>query len=579
MPSFGSGFAQGLSSTLPSSMSFLQQQRQERLQRERMRREDQRWQREQTLRELQFGESLRQFEEEMGVRRERLGFEQEQHEELMDFREEELGFQREKHEAEVGIAEEELDLSKTREQRLQEAQEIETDLQQKRLELEQRSFDIEVHRRIDKAFDPTIPKPVRQQILRNSARLLDIPTDGERYKEMERTITSLDDDVLKDLQGTLAAVAPDLPPGQLSAISGAVLSGNVELTDIMDALEQGRQSRMRQQAFGMGGGGMQQPEQEQQEGGTPGFMFQQESLQSGVRQEQPGGGDTSLSEPQSPEELLDAAQFLAANGDLEGARMARQMARDLWDAQEFDPEAVEERAAAEATGERRAFMGQRMPKSALDIVGLPTADITRAEAQELGMFPDILDDPEKIMEIREDKAQSMTTLTNIRELADTVKGRADVLGVSGALARGLDNLIENIAGLAQGAGGFMGLDPRTLRDVPIIRSILEEGELSKQSAEVRSMTIDLAYELARARQDGRLSNQMIDQALQTLGAGPSPDQFRSTLLSLHRRLERATAARIEAQTGMKPMELMTDEELEELWERVQEIEANRRNRQ
>lgn len=457
----------------------------------------------------QLGMSKRRMEEQRRARQQQLELQQQQ------LRQEQQQFQQQH-----SLEREKFDFQKV----LQESQQ---QTQERLAQIQERQADLETWGSMLKLFEPGVPKGFQKLGLKQLGKQLGIDPQHPEFKDMLQALGSLNPEEVETMTTAISTFMENAEPGQGRALAKAILSGQISMADLLTQLGSLQERRIEQQGL----------EQEQQ--------TQQQLLE---RLEGDGGGDV-----QSETEALN----LFGPGGRAIARFR----------QEVDPELREQRAFAEEEGKRRSAARSPVPSSVKSLLGFE-GEFTKAEAQELGIHTDLLDPP-TIRQSLQTKSQVKGTIKSIDQLANMVEGRPELLGAPGALVRGLNNVMATISGLTELIpGGSLlnkGLDEISQMDE--VQRMVDEN-LSGQSAAIRSRVVSLAYQLVNAQKSGRLSNQDIERSMIQLGQSADPNQFVTVLRDLEEQVRRSGSEEIAGLTGFPPIDLMTDQEIVEMSETV-----------
>lgn len=116
-------------------------------------------------------------------------------------------------------------------------------LQQKQVEIQKKSLDLNIASGLEKAFDPKIPKPQRQFILKQTMKTLEIDPKSTEGKDFMQMATSMDDDALKETQTSLQTMLPDATPGQVTAFAHSIISGQMQMKDAIEEFTKARKSK------------------------------------------------------------------------------------------------------------------------------------------------------------------------------------------------------------------------------------------------------------------------------------------------------------------------------------------------
>lgn len=479
-------------------------------------------------------------------------------------------------------ARENAQIRQQQQEALEEHRQFQRQLQEKQLEIRQRQADNAVMGSMLKLFEPGFTTPARKFMFNQFADRLDIPRDAQTRKDFEKMVTSMDTDALNNTKTAITGVFQSLPPGAVEPLAKAVISGQITLDQAFDQARQMQVSGLR-----AGQDGQAQPQQPGADLLSPTPTTQQ----PGIEQAQAGGAAPAAapSEPTTPFELrrrsfelLQEGRELTNEGDEAGARLRntqaqelRQLARDMEQGKQFDVEEVARRAEAEAAGEAigtpRGEARARLKSSVKGLLGISGADLTRGEAEDLGIFTDQVQDPKVVGELLKDKAQTKDAIRQMGELGELVRGRPELLGAVGSIARGIDTLVQQMTALPE---LIPGVSFSAIRNHPKIRGVIR-SQLAEQSAEVQSRVTELSFAMANAVQSGRISNQQVERSLQELGASGSADQFTAVLEDLENRFRQSAGDDFKFRTGVKPLDLMSVDELLEFSERVENPDITR----
>lgn len=423
-------------------------------------------------------------------------------------------------------------------------------LEERKFELEQRKQDLQTTKVLtEQLLNPALPKPMRKRIIQQWAPSLGLERDSQEYKDFEAMMLGLDEEGMQEVRSILSSVAGNAKPGEITGFALAVATGRLPLSEALSALDQRRISSLR--------------------------------ASGGVDTSAPAGSAAPATPTTPPDagslrqrslSLLNEANRLATAGDIEGANARRLEASELAEMAsamdrnvEFDPAAVQKRAEATATGERAAAKKAPLPASISDLWGFGSNDLTMGDAQSLGGFTDMLD-TKSLKELRSFKTSAKSALRGIDELAGMVEGREELLGLAGRLVRGVESTVSTIEGLAATTGGLSALDPTKLERMKPVRDSL--GDLARESRLIQSRVIEIAYQLAQAREGGRLSDQDFRRSLDSIGESASSEQFASTLRDLGARLQMTAVEKIRGESGVPPIDIMTTPGLFEYFKSV-----------
>lgn len=205
------------------------------------------------------------------------------------------------------------------------------DLQQKQLAVQQKHLDLDVMSGLSKAFDPKVPKPQRVFMLKQMFKTLEIDPKSTEAKDFMSMASGLDDEALASTKSSLLTMLPDATPGQITAFTKAIVSGQIQMKDALEEFDKSRRAKQLEKInSGTGGAPAATPVQtsritnptpmaQQQPGGDmpiPGMA-------------QPGGAAEPTAGGANSQQLRDrAAELFKAGFTTEGSAQA-QLARDL----------------------------------------------------------------------------------------------------------------------------------------------------------------------------------------------------------------------------------------------------------
>lgn len=210
------------------------------------------------------------------------------------------------------------------------------DLQQKQLQVQQKRLDLDVMGGLSKAFDPKIPKPQRVFMLKQMFKTLEIDPKSTEAKDFMQMATSLDDEALTSTKSSLMTMLPDATPGQITAFTKAIVSGQIQMKDALEEFNKAKKAKQLETINSGTGGG----------GGAPAATPVQTSRitdPTPMSQQQPGGNlpIPGMEQPAAPgaaeptagganaQQIRDrAAELFRAGFTTEGSAQL-QMARDL----------------------------------------------------------------------------------------------------------------------------------------------------------------------------------------------------------------------------------------------------------
>ncbi|HEU4984818.1 MAG TPA: hypothetical protein VFT58_04190, partial [Nitrososphaera sp.] len=169
-------------------------------------------------------------------------------------------------------------------------------------------------------------------------------------------------------------------------------------------------------------------------------------------------------------------------------------------------------------------------------------------------------------DINSQKAAAHSSIKQIDSLQEIITPAA--VGNVGKFVRGVDSFIDQAFALTDIAGMDLSAFRRKTRGVV-------GKNLPETSAVIQSRVVDLAYSMAKAKDDGRLSDQDVARFREQLGESGSVPQFMAVLDDMKDRVRSQASGEIEALTGVKPIDLMTIDELGTAIDEVQDADILR----
>ena len=121
---------------------------------------------------------------------------------------------------------------------LQEYRQGQQELQQKQLELQKRTADVQVSGALMKVFDPSVPKPARGFLFGQIAKNLGIDPKSQEFKDTQKAFMAFDDGAMDSMRKSLATMMPDAQPGEITAFAQSIISGNMTLPQLTEAMGQ-----------------------------------------------------------------------------------------------------------------------------------------------------------------------------------------------------------------------------------------------------------------------------------------------------------------------------------------------------
>lgn len=385
-------------------------------------------------------------------------------------------------------------------------QQAATDLQQRQAQWGEREADVQLSDRLLKVMDPRVPKPARDFLFRELSQTLGIDPAGQRSKDIGKMLTSLAPDELETLQQSFVDRMASAKPGELTKMMRGLLSGQTDANAFI------------------------------------GEIMKTSAVQAAGAAGQPGEGD----EAERPQ----TAQAPGSRRD-------------------------EVETIVEGMGDRR-----RLPTPGETEPRFQPADPGLVQA--LGLNPktryrndDLINegynvpiDPKAQRDLAQEIKTSASTGIDVSLAAARAhalfKGRPEVLGVVGATARTVDQVLDQIKGAVQVVGGDLssagpsdsGIKAMAKNLAGQISSMYKSSGIPQtavDSARLQGAIIDMAYSMAIARgiPGNRLTNAIIAQHMNTLGHSQSVEQFEATLADTVRRVSEKTPNLISSRIGRR----------------------------
>lgn len=117
-----------------------------------------------------------------------------------------------------------------------------------------------------------------------------------------------------------------------------------------------------------------------------------------------------------------------------------------------------------------------------------------------------------LQKLTETESAAITAIQLSRQLQNRVRKEPNILGAPGALAQFATSLKSQAEGLAK----MFGVEITAARNVAAYDDSWRS--LGIENAQIKSLILDLAFATAQARETGKLTNQDIERAIDTLGA-------------------------------------------------------------
>jgi hypothetical protein len=402
------------------------------------------------------------------------------------------------------------------------------------------------------------PRQAAMQVI-SDPNLLISPDHVATYKsiaDMAQGIPS--EQMIGGLAQTYAGLYPNLDPETLQGVAGAVLRGQMPAAEALKQLSEAN----RMQGLAQGGG--------------PQIMGPSDVRQGG--EASPEANNAPDGRPVAPmggpiydtDAMLDNAARLEAMGFNKEATQQRLIASEVHKRREMDPNYHGAKAAAEITGKTHAEMSQPLDNETLSLIGAHGVKRrpTMYEAKDAGLHLRLLADRGTTQKLLEYKSTSLTNLRQTEELAAQIDAEGPkVLGLVGSGVRFFDNFIQFFPGV-KGVfdtiwGENDGIANTSINSVitdPRVRAFVE-SHLAGASRTVQTQFTRLAYQLATAEKEGRLSNQDFENWMQAMGNVQSAGQAVSALMTIHDGLMRSSKEFLAQQIGFAPLELHSDQEL------------------
>lgn len=427
-------------------------------------------------------------------------------------------------------------------------------LREKQLAIQTRQSDLEFANGFMKAFDPKTPKSARRFLLGSMANHLGVDRKSQQFKDFDALVSGLEDEQLSALRGSIAAMIPDAQPGQIMDFAKAIMDGNLTIPQLTEAISKTQTQKTRAQIMESSGTGQPADTSQVQGGGA--------SASATVNMGQPNALEQRRGEIDAAKKRAEAFQKA---GLLQDAQLELQKIRDLESAGEFEPELRGAIKKEELDAEEKIKLEKPVSPAVTRILGIPGVKLTEGRARELGIATDILD-AKTLRDVNSQKAAAHSSIKQIDSLQEIITPAA--VGNVGKFVRGVDSFIDQAFALTDIAGMDLSAFRRKTRGVI--------GEnLPETSAVIQSRVVDLAYSMAKAKDDGRLSDQDVARFREQLGESGSVPQFLAVLDDMKDRVRSQAAGEIEALTGVKPIDLMTVEELGTAIDEVQDADILR----
>lgn len=428
-------------------------------------------------------------------------------------------------------------------------------MREKQIALETRKADLDFANGFTKAFDPKTPKAARRFLLGTMANHLGVDRKSQQFKDFDALVTGLEDEQLDALRGSIAAMIPQAQPGDIMNFAKTIMNGQTTLPQLIEVIGKTQTQKTREQIMESAGTGAESTSQTQGGGASA-------SGSVDLSGQPPGPIEQRRSEIEAAKKRQEAFQKA---GLLQDAQLEAQKIRDLQQAGEFEPELRGAIKSEELAAEEKVKAEKPISPAITRILGIPGVKLTEGRAKEMGIATDILD-AKTLRDINTQKAAAHTTIKQIEELQDMIVPGS--IGKVGDFVRGVNTFMEQALAIPEAAGMTSAEFNKAARG-------MIPKELAKTSAVIRSRMTDLAFNMAKAIDDGRLSNQDVERFSKALGESGSETQFVTVLDDMKERLRSGAATNIEALTGVKPIDLMTPDELNSAIDEIQDVDMMR----
>lgn len=240
----------------------------------------------------------------------------------LGMRQEEARLRREERTQDLEFRGQEFEFRKRQQGALEKHQAYSHQLQERQMQVEARQQDLQTLDTMFKVLDSSLPKPVRQYILREFAPSLGIDPKGEGFKNIEKLVGALDPDSLKGMKDTILALMPKMEPGKATAFAKGVLEGHIKIEDIIKMQSEADKTSAIQNAFGAEESAP--PDSSPTSVPTPGL-----SPPSDGGAPMPMGVEESMSGGKTADQWADTARELFQKGLNEEGRSALQLSSAL----------------------------------------------------------------------------------------------------------------------------------------------------------------------------------------------------------------------------------------------------------
>ncbi len=366
-------------------------------------------------------------------------------------------------------------VKKQQEQLLREHAVFKQDLDKKQDDVRLKQGDLDVAGRVLKVLDSNVPKSARQFLNTQLAQSLGVGAKSEQFKGANSMVMGLDPGSLMNLRSQFAQQIEGAPPGRITDMTKGLMTGQLPLDQFLNQVD----------------------------------------LTGGSGQDTMAGGEVGDDQLQQP------AQPAAAT------------------AQPFN----------QGPGAVQSFEGQRtVPPSSqqaspmlMGALGLDSRVRLRNNdlIQQGYRVPLDAKDQEKLAESLTNRSVGLSsTISEAANMVDLFKGKPEVLGPVGSIARNVQSTVRQVEGvlnLIKPGTSVEQADESTKGLARNVGNIIAKAHkldmTAENSARIEGMVLGLAYRMAVANDipGNRLTNGIIQQNLAQLGRSASPEQFSAVL--------------------------------------------------
>jgi len=437
------------------------------------------------------------------------------------------------------------------EQAMQAHKQYAQQLDQKQNLLQQRGADLNVADRLLKLLDSRLPKPARQFLAKELAQHVGVDPKSENAKGVSQMLTSLDPDSLQQLRSTFASSLSQASPGQIQDTVKGVLTGQVDMNSLVGQA-------------GLNLGGTTQDSQQTEDPGQS-----QNQIAGGAGGDQLGGAPAGEGTAESPFQITQGAGAPAPSGETAIAKTPTKGDVLSPTAQPFGQGAG---AVQSFEGSRTVPAGsQQASPQLVGALGLDSKTTFRNNdlVQNGYQIPFDPKDQEKLAtDIATRSTGLSSTISEAAELTQLFQGRPEVLGPVGSGIRTFQGTVRQVEGLLH----TFAPDVKNESDPNDSQTQAMAGAASKalskahgldatasDSARIQSSVLSLAYRMAIANDipGNRLTNAIIQQNLQMIGASSSPEQFKAVLIDTLAKTTREFDETMRRTVGVSGMDIVT----------------------